>query len=74
MKEEFLNVLNSNKRIGVSTSKHHLLFPRKSVTAIIGITEEKGKIIKRDCSKCMMFSECIYRKGGNVCGDKRINK
>lgn len=69
IQKELLLVMNATKRIGVNVSEHNILFPRKSVTAIIGIGENVVKEIKKDCSKCNKFKSCIYRIEGKNCGN-----
>lgn len=68
IQRDFIGVLNATKKIGITVSEHNLLFPRKSVTAIIGITEEKEKKPKSKCENCSNFENCIYRRKGNSCG------
>lgn len=68
IQKDFIDVLNANKTIGVTVSEHNLLFPRKSVTAIIGITEEERDKPKSKCENCSNFENCIYRREGNGCG------
>ena len=69
---ELLALISSEKRIGVTISRQHLLFPRKSVTAIIGIGNKEVKSKERDCSKCIMYNSCNFKKGGKSCGYKGI--
>lgn len=69
IQKEVLIVMNANKRIGVNTTEHSILFPRKSVTAIIGISNKKQENKKRNCSKCNKYNSCIFRVGGKNCGN-----
>lgn len=66
--KKLLNVMNASSRIGVTTTEHNILFPRKSVTAIIGLSNKKIEKKKRECSKCNKYNDCAFRKDGNVCG------
>lgn len=70
--KEFIKTLSADIRIGLTTSEHYLLFPRKSVTAIIGIGNKEVKSKERDCSKCIMYNSCNFKKGGKSCGYKGI--
>lgn len=68
IQKDILNVMDANKAIGVMTTSHSILFPRKSVTAIIGISKEKYQNYKKDCSKCNKYESCVFRRGGKGCG------
>ncbi|MCD8230300.1 MAG: hypothetical protein LUD14_00460 [Clostridiales bacterium] len=60
-------VLNVSRRIGLTVTENFLLVPRKSVTAIMGISEEPFTLRSRGCEVCNMFLNCAYRKRGVVC-------
>ncbi|QCX32433.1 hypothetical protein FDN13_01250 [Caloramator sp. E03] len=62
-----INLLDANKRIGLTVTDSLILIPRKSVTAIIGFQDDY--IIKESskCNKCKNNSNCFYRKGENYC-------
>lgn len=47
IQNDFLRVLDAQKKIGLMLSEINLLFPRKSVTAIIGIVPLESKINKK---------------------------
>ena len=64
---DLLNVLNTQKVIGLTVSKSNMLLPLKSITAIIGVSSQKEKR-EKNCSNCMMHAKCAYRKRGEVCG------
>nr|MCR5785210.1 methionine synthase [Eubacterium sp.] len=61
--------LNTSRRIGLTVTKNHLLIPRKSVTAIMGISSVPVTLRKRGCETCSMFLDCDYRKDGITCND-----
>ncbi len=60
-------MLNTSRRIGLTVTGSHLLVPRKSVTAIIGISKKPQPKRKRGCEVCSMFRTCQYRKKGAPC-------
>ncbi|MEG0823988.1 MAG: 5-methyltetrahydrofolate--homocysteine methyltransferase, partial [Erysipelotrichaceae bacterium] len=67
MQGKFIEVIGANKAIGLYADKSNLLNPRKSITAIIGISnKEQGKMLS-GCSNCKLKDSCIYKKGGNKC-------
>ncbi|WP_297629756.1 vitamin B12 dependent-methionine synthase activation domain-containing protein [uncultured Clostridium sp.] len=63
---DIINILDCERRIGLNLSESLILFPRKSVTAILGIIEDEKE--KKSCLKCSNYSNCIYRKEGDICG------
>ena len=66
IQKEIINILDCERKIGLNVSNEKILFPRKSITAIVGVTnriKEKSK-----CKECVNFERCNYRKGDEVCG------
>ncbi|MPQ43122.1 methionine synthase [Clostridium tarantellae] len=63
--KSFLNIINGEKAIGLTCSEHNILLPRKSVTAIIGITDKKLNNKKRSCKECNKFNSCTFRRKGS---------
>lgn len=73
VQKNFIEVLDASRKIGVNVSEHMLLFPRKSVTAIVGIRKRLGKKIKKSCINCKNYENCLYRKEENDCGCKGVS-
>ncbi|WP_026889382.1 vitamin B12 dependent-methionine synthase activation domain-containing protein [Clostridium beijerinckii] len=69
VQSSFLRALDAQKKIGLTVSENNLLFPRKSVTAIIGIISSGSKKKKRSCKKCTSYENCSFRREGEICGD-----
>ena len=72
--KEILNILQSQNKIGLTTSSSGLMIPRKSVSAIIGIydsskdKDNKVKKGKKSCLECPNYNNCIYRReSGGAC-------
>lgn len=65
-------LLDTPKRIGVSVTESCLLLPRKSVTAIIGISEKETKGHLAGCENCRIYEKCTLRREGKTCGNKDI--
>ncbi len=65
---EFIRVLSADKLIGLTATENHILVPRKSVTAVIGITDKEQAEIKNKCDGCNMKNMCRFRKEGLNCG------
>lgn len=60
-------VLDTVRRIGLTVTDRHIMVPRKSVTAVMGIAEEPQELRTRGCEVCSMFRTCPYRKNGTDC-------
>lgn len=68
IQNNFLRVLDAQKKIGLTVSENNILFPRKSVTAIIGIVSNNIKINKKTCESCSNYNNCTFRRKGENCG------
>ena len=65
---ELLNLLDAPRRVGLCATGSSLLTPRKSVTAILGISEQELEQTHRSCLGCPARESCQYRKAGGHCG------
>lgn len=65
---EFLSVLDAGRRIGLSVSESLILLPRKSVTAVMGVSKREIDKGRRGCGCCNLKGQCEYRKRGSHCG------
>jgi hypothetical protein len=63
---EVLNVLNAYKNIGLSVTESSIMIPRKSVTALIGLSEIETLESNDKCSGCKNI-DCSFRKDGRYC-------
>ena len=63
----FLQLINAPKTIGLCISKSNMLTPTKSVTAIIGLSKNEIKGIRRGCQSCNLKGSCSYREKGGHC-------
>ena len=61
------SALDTARRIGVSVSKSGIMIPRKSVTAIIGISENPQKHFDTGCRDCVRANNCNFRENGVTC-------
>ncbi len=64
-----LRVLNAEKLIGLTINDSLIMLPRKSVTALIGISDKPIENRRRGCAICNMRDTCNFRKRGNRCND-----
>ena len=67
LQPEILRLLDAEKRLGLTVTAEHILIPRKSVTAIIGLADHPLKKGARGCATCRMRETCMFRKGGTHC-------
>ncbi len=68
LQNEYIKLLSADKQTGLTATENHILIPRKSVTAIMGITDKPRGEIKNKCDNCSMKDKCVIRKGGQSCG------
>ena len=68
MQDRLLEFLDAPRRIGLCANDHHILTPRKSVTAIMGLTRKEAAATRRRCEDCPAHAGCQYRKAGGHCG------
>lgn len=63
---EILNVLDAYKKIGLSITENNIMLPRKSVTALIGLSKIKSLKAHTGCARCKNTG-CEFRKDGGYC-------
>lgn len=56
-----LELLDAGRRIGLTLTEGGMLVPVKSITAVIGITHDKGSCHVHQCADCSK-SDCPFRK------------
>lgn len=66
--EQVLDLLEASKRTGISLTKAQMLFPTKSITAFLGISNQKENR-QKTCGTCYLVKTCAYRKRGDQCGN-----
>lgn len=64
---EIIRFLNADKLIGLTVTESNILIPRKSVTALIGVSDKEQSKGVRGCAACSMRGRCAFRSGGGVC-------
>ena len=65
---DLLRLLDAPRRVGLTATGHHILIPRKSVTAILGVSDAPVPNSIRSCVACSGYLSCQYRKSGGHCG------
>lgn len=64
---DICTVLDTGRRLGVHANERFMLNPVKSVTAVIGVSDQPQAARIRGCAYCSMKETCTLRKGGNRC-------
>lgn len=64
----FLDTLCAQKQIGLCCESNNILIPRKSVTAVMGVSDKPLPQKRQGCACCNMQEHCEYRKRGDHCG------
>ncbi len=72
VQSDFIRFLSADKQIDLTSTENHILIPRKSVTAVIGISEKEKQSEKSGCDSCNIRETCKFRKDGQDCGRKNI--
>lgn len=62
-----LELLDAQKRCGITLSDTYIMTPRKSVTAIFGLADRPQGKRARGCAFCSMQQNCSFRKAGITC-------
>ena len=62
---ELLRYLNAQRRIGLTCGESCMLIPTKSVTAIIGVSDDSVHKQKSGCGICSMRESCSFRNSGD---------
>ena len=62
--------LDTARRAGLCVTENNLMTPRKSITAILGVSGHpvKGKLA--GCGHCVLRTRCEYRKRGKTCASE----
>lgn len=61
------NVLSTQKKMGLTVTNAGIMVPRKSITALIGVSRHPQTNKKKGCDHCSLAPHCLYRKGGTTC-------
>jgi len=65
-----IRLLDGQRQIGLNVTKDSLMVPRKSITAVIGISDHPVKGCLATCDECVLRDKCLLKKEGKFCGDK----
>ena len=62
--------LDTVRRAGLCVTDTNLMTPRKSVTAILGVSSHPVKGRLAGCGHCVLRTRCEYRKRGKTCASE----
>ena len=61
--------LDTARRAGLCVTENNLMTPRKSITAILGVSDHPVRGHLAGCGHCVLRTRCEYRKRGITCAD-----
>ena len=67
IQRDFCAELDTARKIGVHVSSGGIMIPRKSVTALIGISKAPQKSRKVGCADCTLLNSCKFRESKVTC-------
>lgn len=70
IQRDLLDFLNAQRRIGLTATADSLLIPSKSVTAVIGLSENPVNHGKKGCEGCGMRANCAFSAVGKTCAER----
>lgn len=62
--------LDTSRRAGLYVTDSNLMTPRKSITALLGVSDHPVKGRLAGCGHCVLNSRCEYRKRGKTCASE----
>lgn len=67
VQNDMLSLLQAQKTTGICLTESNLMTPRKSVTALIGLSDQPIEKKRKGCAGCNLSQKCPYRKKGVHC-------
>ena len=68
MQKSVISYVDGQRKIGLNVTSSNLMIPRKSVTALIGLSEHPVTGRLATCGECVLKDKCTLRKEGKFCG------
>ena len=62
--------LDTARKAGLCVTQNDLMTPRKSVTALLGLSDHPVKGHLAGCGHCVLNTRCEYRKRGKTCASE----
>lgn len=67
VQNEVVRLLDAPRKIGLTATETHILTPRKSITALCGVSDHPVTGRLAGCSTCALRNTCTIRKEGRTC-------
>lgn len=67
VQRQFLDYLNAGRAIGLTLTPTNLMVPRKSITAVLGISSVPKPDIYGNCIHCPLQTKCTWAERGERC-------
>jgi hypothetical protein len=71
--EKIIEVLDTERKIGLYSNDSFLLLPSKSITAFFGLFDTQRELSK-SCTNCQFLGNCRYRDEGVFCYDQSMEQ
>jgi len=68
LQKSICTALDASRRLGVQVGDSFLMNPSKTVTAVIGLSDQPQPARIRGCGFCNFRQTCEFRKEGTTCG------
>ncbi len=66
LQKPITEILDTQRKIGLTVTEHALMLPRKSVTALLGFTRQPKH--HASCATCSLQGRCQFQKEEKPCG------
>ena len=70
--KELIRLLDAPRAIGLTVSESGILLPRKSITAVLGLSAHPVTGRLAGCQNCLLYEKCKKRKEGDFCGNPPV--
>lgn len=67
VQKDFLDLVGARSKLGLTTNEEGIMIPRKSITALIGISHLAQVHRHRGCESCRLYDNCQKRLNDEVC-------
>ncbi len=67
IQKEFLTLLDAPRKIGLTVTESNIMVPEKSVSAVIGLSDNPIQKKRRGCQSCNLRHSCAFRLQGEHC-------
>lgn len=67
VQKTLLEYLNAARTIGLTLTPTDLMVPRKSITAVMGISDQPKPDVYGTCTHCPLITKCSFRERGERC-------